>query len=90
MTEQEDRVVEAAVAALRALQGRGEPYMQLVRIKVAGVDYQCFGSIMDDSDAEVPEVQAIEFGDIVPMSMVIGWMIAAQEAHRMDKKGQMQ
>ena len=82
--------LEAAARALRQVDDFDEPVMQLVRIRISGVDYQCFASVMDEGDEEMPAIQAIEFGDIIPMSMVIRWLLAAQEAHQRGFKAELQ
>lgn len=54
------------------------PLMQVVRLRVNGVDYECFGPLITPTDHDLPGVEAIEFGQILPMRTVINWMAATQ------------
>ena len=54
------------------------PLMQVVRMRVGGVEYECFAPLIVPTDNDLPGVEAIEFGQIVPMRTVIQWMSASQ------------
>ena len=57
------------------------PAMQLLQIRIGGVDYQCFSSVIADEDAEeIPNIEAIQIGDIIPMYQVIAWLQKAQDS----------
>jgi hypothetical protein len=56
------------------------PAMQLLQIRIGGVDYQCFSSVISEEDEEIPKIEAIQIGDIIPMYQVIAWLEKAQDS----------
>ena len=56
------------------------PAMQLLQIRIGGVDYQCFSSVISEEDEEIPKIEAIQIGDIIPMYQVIAWLQKAQDS----------
>jgi hypothetical protein len=56
------------------------PAMQLLQIRIGGVDYQCFSSVISEEDEEIPKIEAIQIGDIIPMYRVIAWLEKAQDS----------
>ena len=66
------------------------PLMQVVRVRIAGVDYECFTSLVAAPDEDVPSVEAIEFGQILPMRTVIEWLATAQESYEQGRQAGMQ
>lgn len=66
------------------------PLMQVVRIRISGVDYECFTSLVAAPDDDVPSVEAIEFGQILPMRTVIDWLTTAQESYEQGRQAGMQ
>jgi len=78
----------ALIKALERLNDEGEcvPAMQLLLIRINGVDHQCFSSVIAEEEGDaLPNIEGIQIGDIIPMSMVIHWL---QKAHDSWIKGQ--
>lgn len=75
---------QAIIDALSRLSEEEEeevvPAMQLLQIRINGVDYQCFSSVISEEDGEVPNIEAIQIGDIIPMGTVIRWLQKAQDS----------
>ena len=74
----EDALDDAAELLMLANQHRYGPLMQVIRVRVGGVEYECFTSVVVHPDEDIPMVEAIEFGQILPMKTVIQWMTTAQ------------
>jgi hypothetical protein len=86
----EEALDQAAELLMLANQHRYGPLMQVVRLRIAGVEYECFTSVVAHPDDDVPMVQAIEFGQILPMKTVIQWMTTAQESFNKGRDAGMQ
>lgn len=73
---------QAIIDALEQLSDEPEtvPAMQLLQIRIGGVDYQCFSSVISEEDEEIPKIEAIQIGDIIPMHQVIAWLQKAQDS----------
>ncbi len=75
---------QAVLDALEQLSEEEEeqtvPAMQLLLIQIGGVNYQCFSSVISEEDDDVPKIEAIQIGDIIPMSTVISWLQKAQDS----------
>lgn len=82
---------EASTLLMIADQERFGPLMQRVRIQIGEVRYELFGAMVSrPMDQEPPEVRSIEFGEILPMQVVINWLQKAQEIHDRGSKSGMQ
>jgi hypothetical protein len=86
----EEALDQAAELLMLANQHRYGPLMQVVRLRIAGVEYECFTSVVAHPDDDVPMVEAIEFGQILPMKTVIQWMTTAQESFNKGRDAGMQ
>lgn len=86
----EEALDQAAELLMLANQHRYGPLMQVVRLRIAGVEYECFTSIVAAPDDDLPAVEAIEFGQILPMKTVIEWMTTAQESFNKGRDAGMQ
>lgn len=73
---------QAIIDALEQLSDEPDtvPAMQLIQIRIGGVDYQCFSSVISEEDEEIPKIEAIQIGDIIPMYQVIAWLQKAQDS----------
>lgn len=81
---------QVAERLMVANESRYGPLMQVVRIRIAGVQYECFTSLVSGPDEDIPTVEAIEFGQILPMKTVISWMKAAQQSYEEGRQAGMQ
>lgn len=72
---------QAIIDALEQLSDEPDtvPAMQLIQIRIGGVDYQCFSSVISEEDEEI-KIEAIQIGDIIPMHQVIAWLQKAQDS----------
>lgn len=50
------------------------PMMQVVLMKIDGVEYELFGPIISDEKRDVGELQEITFSETVPLHVVIGYL----------------
>ena len=59
------------------------PVMQVMRITIDDVTYELFGPKLPEptDHGPGPTIQAIEFGEYVPMQVVIRWLQKAQAVH---------
>jgi hypothetical protein len=85
-----DALEEVSELLMVANQERYGPLMQVVRIRISGIDYECFTSLVAGPEDETPDVEEIEFGQILPMKTVIQWMTTAQESFTKGRDAGMQ
>jgi hypothetical protein len=50
------------------------PMMQVVLMKIDGVEYELFGPIISDEQRDLGELQEITFSDAVPIHVVINYL----------------
>ena len=86
----EEALDYASELLMLANQHRYGPLMQVVRLRIGGVEYECFTSLVAHPEDDVPAVEAIEFGQILPMKTVIQWMTTAQESFNKGRDAGMQ
>ena len=50
------------------------PMMQVVLMKIDGVEYELFGPIISDEKRDLGDLQEITFSDVVPLPVVISYL----------------
>jgi hypothetical protein len=85
-----DALEEVSELLMVSNQERYGPLMQVVRLRIGGIDYECFTSLVATPDDDIPAVEEIEFGQILPMKTVIQWMTTAQESFTKGRDAGMQ
>jgi hypothetical protein len=50
------------------------PMMQIVLMKIDGVEYELFGPIISDEQRDVGNLQEITFSEVVPLPVVISYL----------------
>jgi hypothetical protein len=50
------------------------PMMQVVLMKIDGVEYELFGPIISDEQRDVGNLQEITFSEVVPLPIVISYL----------------
>ena len=50
------------------------PMMQVILMKIDGVEYELFGPIISDEQRDVGNLQEITFSEVVPLPVVISYL----------------
>lgn len=66
------------------------PMMQIVTMKINGVEYELFGPIISDEQLNIGELQEITFSDHVPMTSVLVYLSSMLANSDLDSRKKMQ
>lgn len=50
------------------------PMLQIVLMKIDGVEYELFGPIISDEQRDVGNLQEITFSEVVPLPVIISYL----------------
>jgi len=67
-----------------------EPLMQVVLLKIDGVEYELFGPIISDHDRDIGNVEEITFSETVPLPAVIAYLTSLLIGSNLDTRKKMQ
>jgi hypothetical protein len=50
-------------------------FMQIIRITIDGVTYDMYSPILIGSTSEIGQIEELEFGEVVEMKHVVGFLL---------------
>jgi hypothetical protein len=66
------------------------PMLQVVLMKIDGVEYELFGPIISDEKRDLGELQEITFSEVVPLPTVLAYLSSMMMSSDPDFKKRMQ
>jgi len=66
------------------------PMMQVVLLKIDGVEYELFGPIISDHDRDLGNLEEITFSEMVSLPVVITYLTSLMVVNDLDARKKMQ
>lgn len=66
------------------------PMMQVVLMKINGVEYELFGPVISDSHRDIGDLQEITFSELVPLPSVLAYLSSMMANSDPDTRKKMQ
>jgi hypothetical protein len=67
-----------------------EPLMQVVLMKIDGVEYELFGPIISDNGRDLGNLEEVTFSETVPLPAVIAYLTTLLIGSNLDARKKMQ